>query len=226
MASGSTPISGLPYPSGQDSFALRLDMQALATALDSKLVLSFASASERSQKAPSAQDGAWCFLRDVRRYETYSAVAGAWTWPDWAQGVLARAEYVDTNNTPPEPGRTPLSSTPNGLPAFNVAVPNLPAGRQIRVTFSGMISADNACNYGFVLVFAGVQRRGGVPIIWGADAPENFHISYVFTTSTSFPSATGGVQTGAILAGSGPAYLHSTGFDGPTQFVIEDLGGA
>lgn len=226
MASGSTPVSGLPYPNGNDGFGVAGDMQALATALDSKVVLSFASASDRSSKAPSAQDGAWCYLRDSRTYETYNAASGGWTWPKWGRGLLAQANYVEQGGTPPAPGRTPLSNELAGLPAFNVSVPFIPAGRRLRVSFSGNISADQGgTGYQFLMIFAGIQRRLAVncPV---ADVNFSFYLPYVFTTPTSYTGMTGGILTGGRLYGPGNCYLHTTSYDGPTQFLVEDLGAA
>jgi hypothetical protein len=112
------------------------------------------------------------------------------------------------------------------LPAFDVSVSGLPAGRRIRVTFNATVSTDSAPTiYGFILVFAGFQRRVTVtcPI---AGNGITLSASYNFTTTTALQTATGGVSTGAVLAGNGPCYLHTTSYDGPTQFIVEDLGAA
>lgn len=224
MASHTTTASALPYPDRNDGFGVAGDMEQLAKALDTKVVMAFASAADRSLMVPTPQDGALCYLRDAGRYEIFNGGRGEWSWPRWAQGELARANFTDTNTNPPQPGRTPLALQPTGLPAFAVSVPSLPNGRKLRITFSGVAVADSPTTYGFVCVFAGVERRGMVQMMQPG-VPVSFHISYVITTQTAFQLATGGIPAAAIIAGNGGVYLQSTGLDGPTQFVVEDIGG-
>jgi hypothetical protein len=225
VASGSTPVSNLPYPTGNDGFGVAQDMQALATAIDTRLVMPFANETERAGKVGQPQDGAWCYLRDRGTYETYSAKVGGWTWPKWAYGELARAEYVETRDTPPSPGRTPLDNSLVGLPAWNVTVPVIPAGRRIRISFGGSMSTDQReTGYQFFLIFAGIQRRVTVPMI-AADIPHSFQFSYTITTPGRYVNQTGGVLQGSRLFGPGNCYLNTTSYDGPTQFLVEDLGG-
>jgi hypothetical protein len=230
VASGATTASALPYPTKEDGFSNSGDMQRLAAALDSKVVMTFANAQDRDAKAGSVQDGAWCYLREVPRYMpqymTYKATAGGWTWPSWSHGLIALAEYVETDNTPPRPGRTPLANDLTGLPAFNVSVPFIPAGRRIKMWFRGSMSADQReTGYQFFMIFAGVQQRISIPMIV-ADIPHSFYFPHYLTTPTTYTGMTGGILQGGRLFGPGQCFLNTTSYDGPTQFGVEDLGAA
>jgi hypothetical protein len=70
--SGTTPLQALPYPTGTDTPAGHTEIQALAVAVDPKLVMVFSSASARASAVTSPTEGMLCWLNDLNRYEYYT----------------------------------------------------------------------------------------------------------------------------------------------------------
>lgn len=177
----------------------------------------------------TAKDGMRC--RTANDKQSWVYLGGQWSWPSEAQGQLTRASYTDSGNSATN-GMTPLAAAPTQLPAFNVTVPFLPAGRHIRVTFSGQIMCTGSAPtaFGFVLGMAGTQHRGVVQIAMASSTsnpiPQEFNISYTFDTTSQTTPATGGINSASLWAGSGTCYLVNKAgdIDAPTQLLVEDLG--
>jgi hypothetical protein len=231
------PLTGITVQDQSDPAQGGLQIGALAKAVAPLTIPRYANASARDSASSSfttaggvLAEGQYCDLASDNRLYRYDA--GAWKWAPWAQGQLCRAEFTDTVNSATN-FMTPLAAAATGLPAFNVSTPTVPAGRNLKVSFSGQIMADAAgTSYGFVLAFAGFQRRGVVhiPIASTTAAPvaQQFHIAFMFTTPNATTPATGGITAGGRFAGSGNCYLvcPSNGLDNPMQFLVEDMGAA
>lgn len=163
-----------------------------------------------------AKDGMRC--RTASDKQSWVYVGGQWVWPKGAQGELVRASFTDSNVT------TPLQSSPAAaLAAFNVSINSLPANRRVEAQLTGSIQADAGNTaYGFLLAFAGFQRRGlvHVPI---ANTPMFFNITLTFVSPNSTAGATGSV-TGSRFAGSGNCFLAANGLESPATYVVRDMG--
>lgn len=175
-----------------------------------------------------AVDGMRC--RTANDKQTWVLIGGVWTWPKAAQGQLAIAKFSDSGNSASN-GMTPLAAAPTGLPAFNVSVPSVPAGRNLEVTFAGeiMTTVDKTA-FAFVLNFMGFQGRGVIQIPMGSPTsnpiPQKFNITYPITTTAQAAPAIGGVQSASLWAGTGACYLVSRAgdLDQPTYLSVKDVG--
>lgn len=216
MASGATPASAIPYPTSTDTVNVQGDLQALATKVDQRVIVPVASPGDRSTKIPTPLDGVISYRTDTHQYERWNAGLSAWrplTEPLW----LARSSFQSASDTV-------LSTSVADLPAFAFTVPLLLANRHIRVEFTVGLKTDSAGTaYGFVLVFAGVQRRfiAQLPI---AGTAAHFTWAYTFETTGQLTNASGGVPAAGRFAGSGTTSLVTTGIDGPATLTVTDLG--
>jgi hypothetical protein len=78
-------MQALPYQLGTDPPAGNSGLQALATAIDPKLVMVFASASARASAITSPTLGMLSWLNDKARYEKYNGT----NWvPLWTSGAV------------------------------------------------------------------------------------------------------------------------------------------
>jgi hypothetical protein len=150
------------------------------------------------------------------RLERWSG--SAWEWPKTPQGVIYRAEYAGPAIT--------LSNASAWLDAFTGSGIYVPAGRHVRLEFSGAISCDTAGGaYGFVINFGGGQtppRRGVVPV-----PVANLPVHFTITRPSITPEAGAQPQTfisGGRLAGTGTFQLRPDDLEGPVQYVITDQG--
>lgn len=97
-----TPNQALPYPSLGDSANGPAAFQALATAVEKQLVMTFASATERSTKLTAPVEGTVAYLRDTDTLTLYTGSAWRLLQYDLGQWVdcAAAMKIVDgTSNT-------------------------------------------------------------------------------------------------------------------------------
>ena len=72
---GTTPYQALPYPTGTDTPAGMTEIQALAVALEPKLVMAFSSAADRASKIVTPTEGMLSWLNDANRFEYHNGTA-------------------------------------------------------------------------------------------------------------------------------------------------------
>lgn len=82
MAILQTPIQALPYPDANSVLRDINDyIRNLATALETKLVMVFSSASERGTDIPTPTEGMLTWLQDVNELHLYNGTAWVRVWP-------------------------------------------------------------------------------------------------------------------------------------------------
>jgi hypothetical protein len=82
MAILNTPVQGLPYPDANATVNEVDDYIAnLAAAVETKLVMEFASATDRNTKIATPTEGMVCWLQDVNVLEAHDGTTWQQVWP-------------------------------------------------------------------------------------------------------------------------------------------------
>lgn len=174
----------------------------------------------RDDLPPNPPLGTEAITADGQRWE-YRVFAGApyWTWPREPQGILAIREFT---------GNVPLANVVGGarLSAFDIGALYVPAGRSVRVEFTGSISADTTVgSYGFILNFGAPIRRGviAVPNPGATGAAQGFTIAR--SGCSAGPGSYDGFVVGGRFAGDGFFHLVADALgEGPAVYTIFDEG--
>jgi hypothetical protein len=141
-----------------------------------------------------------------------------WTWPPEPQGELQRTDYT---------GTATLANADTGLPALTVTTSFIPSGRRIRVTYTGLISADASATYSFKL-YRGGYNTGTflrqIPVQTPGSSVGTF-----FTGTVTYQTATNLTNQqwtlgGSRTAGTGTVSLFGDTLSGPVQYIVEDVG--
>lgn len=135
-----TALQALPYPVGSDTPAGHTQILALATAVEKKAVMVFASSAARtsalSAASVTATEGMLCWLQDTNTYEYYTG--SAWR-PITELGAGTGAELGYAEITANTSEITTLADVAGVSITFTLAVP-----RKVRITASAIIFSGTA----------------------------------------------------------------------------------
>jgi hypothetical protein len=203
-----TAINALPYPSltAPTPPDVPADLQALAEAIDGKLVAAFATATARDAAIPSPVDGATCYLADVDRYT--GRINGAWEWVAAPTGTILTGT---SGARPASPSSTVLywNTTTVSLQVYSggwaeaaPAALEVDAVKPTTTTRSSTSTLADDPHLTLALSTTGTYRITGMLIHQGNTAQyAKWAFAYSGTVTSGAVSASTGRDAGAALNG-------------------------
>ena len=95
--SATTANQQLPYPTSTDDPDVPSDMQALAIALEKKLVMVFTNTGDRSTRVPSPQAGMFSVITSTNKMEMYNGSTWVQVYPPVI--TITRGTVVPSNSS-------------------------------------------------------------------------------------------------------------------------------